>query len=63
VQLCSPTRSSPGWDIVNNPLDLSTSKRSRLFRQLQRRQRDFIDDLRGNNTEPIQQALDDVEPW
>jgi hypothetical protein len=50
------TRRSIGWDIVNNPLDLTSSRKSREFRRLKTLQFDFIEHLRTgkDNADPEQ---------
>lgn len=37
----------PSWDIVNNPLDLGTDRRSKEFQKLRRLQQKLLGDLRG----------------
>lgn len=41
-----------GWDIENSPLSMSSSKRGREFRRLQKLQNEFVDELRSGRTGP-----------
>jgi hypothetical protein len=58
------TRNSKGWDVVSNPLDLSSTKRSREFKRLRKLQAAFIEHMRtGKDQEPEQiDFLEDLEP-
>jgi hypothetical protein len=49
---------SPTWQITYNPNDLPFDKRSREYRKLATRQRDFIEALKTGKRKPVQLPLD-----
>ena len=49
---------SPTWDITYNPSDLPFDRRSREYKKLATRQRDFVEALRTGNRTPLQLSLD-----